>query len=341
MNCNEEVIIKVLGKLTLTFPELEIDLPRQRKLREVLADVLCDYDVLTRETSLIVSDIEEKVGYFLSSKKLDGLSPRTLKNYRNILLKFASLMKKPISTITTNDMRRYLAFTSQYKAGETIKEKKETSRNTEISNLKTFFAWLQDEEYILKDPMKKIKQTKVPKRLRHALSEEEVEILRQACKTIRESSMLEFLLSTGCRLSEVVGVNKRDINWHDMSLSVIGKGNKERVVYFSPKTKILLLKYLETRKGDNEALFVSDRRPHQRLGGRAIQRELKNIALRTNLDKSVFSHLMRHCFGSHKLNAGMSLTVLQELMGHESPETTLVYSKVSKENVKYEYKKIM
>ncbi len=220
------------------------------------------------------------------------------------------------------------------------KNMKATSVNGQISILKSFFGWLHDEEYIPKNPAKKLKQTKEPKRLRHAMTEEEVELLRQASKTDREKALVEFLISTGCRLSEVVGVNKDDLNWHEMSLNVIGKGNKERKVYFSTKAKILLKKYLLTRKDDNEALFVTSKRPHGRLGGRSVQREIKKIANRAGLNKSVYPHLFRHSFATCKINSGMPLPVLQHIMGHESPSTTQVYAQLSEENIKYEYKKI-
>ncbi|ACQ52724.1 integrase [Clostridium botulinum] len=323
----EEVVIKLVGKLSLEFPEID-----QRKVRTIAEEVLYKYRVLPEETGLVTSDIEEKLQIYLASKKLDGLSLKTLKNYQYNLAIFADHLRKPLGTITTMDLRMFLAVR--------CKNMKATSVNGQISILKSFFGWLHDEEYIPKNPAKKLKQTKEPKRLRHAMTEEEVELLRQASKTDREKALVEFLISTGCRLSEVVGVNKDDLNWHEMSLNVIGKGNKERKVYFSTKAKILLKKYLLTRKDDNEALFVTSKRPHGRLGGRSVQREIKKIANRAGLNKSVYPHLFRHSFATCKINSGMPLPVLQHIMGHESPSTTQVYAQLSEENIKYEYKKI-
>ncbi|NEZ94009.1 integrase [Clostridium botulinum] len=323
----EEVVIKLVGKLSLEFPEID-----QRKVRTIAEEVLYKYRVLPEETGLVTSDIEEKLQIYLASKKLDGLSLKTLKNYQYNLAIFADHLKKPLGTITTMDLRMFLAVR--------CKNMRATSVNGQISILKSFFGWLADEEYIPKNPAKKLKQTKEPKRLRHAMTEEEVELLRQASKTDREKALVEFLISTGCRLSEVVGVNKDDINWYEMSLNVIGKGDKERKVYFNIKTKIYLKKYLNRRKDNNEALFVTSKSPHNRLGGRSVQREIKKIADRAGINKSIYPHLFRHSFATSKLNAGMPLPVIQHLMGHENPATTQIYAELSEENIKHEYKKI-
>lgn len=163
--------------------------------------------------------------------------------------------------------------------------------------------------------------------------------LRQACKTLREQSLIEFLISTGCRLSEVVGVNKEHIDWYEMSLNVIGKGNKQRKVYFSTKAKILLTKYLESRKDNNSALFVGMRCPYNRLHGRGIEVAIDKIAKRAGFDKSVYPHLFRHSFATHSINKGLSLPTLQHLMGHESSSVTLIYAQLSEDNIKHEYRK--
>lgn len=324
---NNEVIIKLVGKLTLEFPEVD-----QLKVRMIAEEILYKYDVLPQETGLITSDIDDKLQMYLAVKKLDGLSVKTLKNYNYNLIIFGGYLKKPLATITTTDLRLYLA--------ARCKGMKASSINGQISILKSFFGWLQIEEYIPKNPMLKIKQTKEPKRLRHAMTDEEVEILKQTCNSSREKALIEFLISTGCRLSEVVGVNKEDINWYEMSLNVIGKGNKERKVYFSIKAKILMKKYLNTREDSNSALFVASKGVHNRLGGRSIQREINNIAFRSGIKKSIYPHLFRHSFATHNLNAGMSLPVLQHIMGHDSPETTLIYAELNDETIKYEYKRI-
>jgi integrase/recombinase XerD len=327
LNCKDEVIIKLVAKLTLEFPDID-----QLKVRDIVEEVLYKYDVTAQETALLTSDIEEKIGIYLAVKKLDGLSIQTLKNYTYQLMKFASYLIKPIATITTSDLRMYLA--------ARCKNMKSTSMNNQITILKSFFSWLHDEEYIPKNPMAKIRQTKEPKRLRHALNEEEIELLRQACKTDREKALIEFLVSTGCRLSEVVNINIDDIDWHSRSLNVIGKGNKERKVYFSIKAKILLKKYLNSRKDINSALFVALKGTNKRLGGRSIEREIKKISIRASMDKSIYPHLFRHSFATRSINCGMPLPVLQNLMGHSEPATTMIYAELSQDNIKHEYMKV-
>lgn len=326
-NCNEEVVIKLVGKLSIELGDIN-----QLKVRNLVEEVLYKYDVMTKETALVSGDIEEKLSIYLASKKLDGLSLKTLKNYSNNLNIFASYLRKPIATIDTMDLRMYLS--------QRCRNMKPSSTNTEISILKSFFGWLVNEEYIPKNPAAKLKQTKQPKRLRHALHEEEVELLRGACKTLREEALLEFLVSTGCRLSEVVDSNKEDINWHEKSLFVVGKGDKERKVYFSTKAKVLLQKYILSRKDDTPSLFVASKAPHGRLSGRSIERDLKKIADRMGTEKSIFPHLLRHTFATSNLNSGMSLPVLQHLLGHEEPSTTQIYAELSEENILHEYKKI-
>lgn len=328
---HDEATIRIIGKLCLEFPNLEKNLEEQLKIRQIIEETLYKYDVLTKETSLVVSDIEDKITMYLAVKKFECKSHKTLYNYKINLLQLADIFKKPISSINVGDIRNFLVYTTQ--------GKKASTKDSKISILKSFFKWLVDEEYITKNPMNKISRPKVPKRLRHPMSPEEVELLKEACKTNREKALVEFLISSGCRLSEIVSVNKDHINWHEMSLYVIGKGDKERKVYFNAKAKILLLKYLETRKDNCEALFVTSRKPYKRLGGRSIEREIKKISKRTGLDKSIYPHLFRHTYATCKLNSGMPLPVLQELMGHEEASTTMIYSKLLEENIKHEYRK--
>jgi integrase/recombinase XerD len=323
----DEVVIKLVGKLTLEFPEID-----QLKVRAITEEVLYKYDVSPQETGLVASDIEEKIQIYLATKKLDGLSVKTLKNYKYSLAIFAGHLIKPLATINTMDLRMYLA--------ARCKGMKPSSVNGQITILKSFFGWLVNEGYIPKNPTIQLKQTKEPKRLRHPLTEEQIELIRQACITNREKALIEFIYSTGCRLSEIVSINKQDINWHEMTLCVIGKGNKEREVCFSTKAKILLKKYLESRLDDNPALFVTSKQPHSRLGGRSIEREVKKIANRVGIDRPVFPHLFRHSFATHRLNAGMPLHIVQHLLGHEDPSTTQIYAETSKESIRFEYKKV-
>lgn len=331
-NCNEEISIRLIGKLSLEIPSLA-DLQQQLIVKRVIDEVLYNYDVMTKETGLITSDIEDKINMFLACRKLDGLSYDTLDNYKLVLLRFSDFYHKPLVSITSMDIRVYLSRVYNNHKSSTI--------NTIISTLKTFFQWCVNEEYLIKNAMSKINLTKTEKRIRKAMNEEQVELLRKACIDSRERAILEFFISTGCRVGEIVKINKSDINWYEMSLNVIGKGNKERKIYFSTKSKLFLMDYLADRKGesDDDSLFCSSKSPFNRLGIRAVEREIKNIAERSKVNINVFPHLCRHTYGTSKLNSGMPLSVLQDLMGHENPSTTLIYAKLSEENIMHEYKK--
>ncbi|MBZ9635604.1 site-specific tyrosine recombinase/integron integrase [Clostridium sp. FP1] len=325
---NNEIIIRLVGKLTLEFPNID-----QLKVREIAEEILYKYDVVPQETGLVTSnDTEEKLQIYLMVKKLDGLSIKTLKGYNREILKFANTLIKPLATITTIDLRVYLA--------QRCNKLMPSSTNTQINILKSFFGWLHQEEYIPKNPMLIIHETKVPGRLREALTLDEVEILRQKCKNLREKTILEFAYSTGCRLSEIVDVNIKDLNFHDKTLKVIGKGDKERVVCFNTKSKYLLKEYISSRNDSTPALFVANKGTHARLGGRSIENEVKKIAVRANLGKSIYPHLLRHSIATHLLSGGMLLHNVQKLLGHSDPKTTQIYAETSIENVIYEYKRI-
>lgn len=324
---NNEVIIRMVGKLTLEFPEID-----QLKVRGIVEECLYKYDIVPQELGLVVSDVEDRLMIYLAVKKLDGLVASTLKNYKENIIKFSNMLRKPIASVTTMDLRMYLA--------NRCKNMKSTTTNEQIFILKSFFGWLFTEEYIPKNPTTKLKPTKVPSRLREALSVEEIEILRQKCSSIREKALFEFTYSTGCRLAEIASVNKEDIDWNNKTLRVIGKGNKERVVCFNTKAKYLLKEYIMSRNDDNSALFITTKSPNTRLGKRSIQREIGIIAGRANLGKAIYPHLLRHSIATHLLAAGMALHNVQALLGHSNPKTTQIYAETSVENVVYEYKRI-
>lgn len=325
MNCNEEFVVRAVGKISLEWPEIN-----QLSLRDILYECLYNYNVLPVEQALVTSDIEEKMMIFIASKRLEGRSEKTLYNYRLILQKFSSYINKPIATVTVMDLRMYLAATTQ--------NLKPGSINTIMSCFKSFFGWLELEEYIPKDPTRKLKPFKQPIRIRKSLTIDELEKLRDNCKTVRERALLEFTFSTGARVSEVIGTDIEDLNFAENSLRVVGKGDKEREVYFSPKAKLYLEKYLDTRKDECPALFVSIRYPAHRIGTRAIEREIDKISERAGFDKSVFPHLLRHTMATLAIASGAKLTTVQHLLGHKNPSTTQIYAETSLEDVKHEYK---
>lgn len=327
----EEVAVRIVDRLDSVYPGT-FD-PRLAK--SIVEEVLYDYDFRPAERALVVrNNILDKVFLYIASKKIDGLSDLTLKGYALHLKDFSAKMNKNVEDITAMDIRMYLA--AYAKTGV-----KETSISTKLSVLKSFFSWLETEEYIVKSPMRKIKNIKTPKKLRAALEVEELELLRDACKTYRQRAMLEFFYSTGCRLDEVVKLKKDDINWAKLTVKVVGKGNKERTVYISSKAKVHIQKYLMTRLDDCPALFVTERKPYRALGRRGFQREFNKLGKLAGLDKNVFPHLIRHTTATNLLSNGAKLENVQKILGHEDPSTTLIYTDVSDQNVEIEYRKHM
>src|SRR5690606_18435660 len=203
-----------------------------------------------------------------------------------------------------------------------------------LSKIKTFFGWLVKEELLLRDPSAKINAPKKPKRLPKALSVEELEMVRESCETLRERALIETMYSTGCRLSEIANMKKSDINYQEMSMRVIGKGDKERIVYLSVKALHHLRKYLVSRGDDCEYLFVTIRRPFRKMTGRTIERIVDKIEERAKLDKKLTPHTFRHTKASLMMENGAELADVQHILGHENPSTTLVYAHVSEERKK-------
>jgi integrase/recombinase XerD len=284
-------------------------------------------------TDLIIpNNIYNYIGYYINCKKVRGLSPLSIKSYEQHLYRFAKHVDKNVENITTLDIRKFLALCMKNGL-------KNSSIEGEISILKTFFSWLKNEEYIQKNPMYQIENIKVDKYIRKALTQREIELMRNACKDIRESVLFEFFFSTGCRLDEVVKLNKSDIDWQTLSLVVCGKGNVERRVYLTPKCEVFLLEYLQSRNDDKPALFVSKRKPYDRLGRRSIENIISNIGKRTTINKPVYCHLIRHSFATTILRNGGDLAEVQRMLGHSSPTTTQIYCQLNDEIIQQSHKK--
>jgi integrase/recombinase XerD len=300
------------------------------KLEIRLEEVLSNYDIQRRTLKEIENDLKDKIEVFLASRKIEGLSERTLDNYKMELKMFSQTVNKACAHITTSDIRMYLASNKNWMI---------STVDTKLSVLKTFFSWLVKEEMLLRDPTAKIKAPKKPKRLPKALTVEELEIVRESCDTLRERALMEVMYSTGCRLSEIMNMKIKDINKQEMSLHVIGKGNKERIVYLSFKSMHHLRKYLKSRKDDCEYLFVTERRPARQMTNRTIERIIDKIQSRAALTKKLTPHVFRHTFATLAMENGADLADVQQLLGHEDPSTTLVYSHVSEERKKQAHKK--
>ena len=295
-----------------------------------LEEVLSNYNISRKSLSEIESDIPDNIEVYLASKKLEGFSNKTIKCYNSELMMFSDFFKKPLAQITTADIRKYLSSFSDVKS---------STIGTKLSVLKSFFSWLVSEEILLRNPTSKIKLPKTPDRLPKGLTIEELELIRESCQTLRERALIEVMYSTAGRLHEIVNMDKDDINIQKMSTRIIGKGNKERISYLSFKALYHLKKYLNSRSDNNDALFVTERKPFNRISGRSIEREIDEIHKRSGISKKLTPHVLRHSYACLSMDAGIELADLQSLMGHSQPSTTLVYAKVSEERKQQAFKK--
>lgn len=295
--------------------------------------ILADYSIV-RESQRGRSNLKKRINVFLTAKKIDGLSAKTLKNYREMLMAFAVQVDKHVTKITTDDIRAYIGYLGE-------RGLKDSSIQTHINTLRSFFSWLDMEDVIRKNPMRKIKSLKIDRaKARRPLTAEQLERLRDGCRSYKEKALVEFLVSTGCRLSEAVGVRVDAVDWQGRSVVVLGKGGKERTVYFSVRAKLMLQEYLARRKG-GEALFASSRAPYEAMKPRAVEKALQKVGERAGEPVRVHPHLMRHTFASNALNAGMDITIIQHLLGHTDPKTTLIYAELAPRTVKYEYERVV
>lgn len=325
---------ELITRITIAIgTELNLNYTNQNKVIEILENTFADYNINKKETLLTTSDITDKIVLYLKAKGIEGIAEATIQNYFYLLRKFSAFTNKQVTDININDLREFITLES--------KNIKQSTINTKIRYIQNFFKWLVEEEIIEKDPSKKLPNLKIPKKLRNSLTIEELERLRLACKTTRERALIEFLVSTGCRLSEVVNINTEQLNFNDNSVIVTGKGNKQRLVYFNEKTKLYIENYLNERTDNNEALFVYEKRPFNRLKNRGVECVIQRVAQRANFDKSVFPHLFRHTFATLGLRSGVSIVSIQNLLGHTSVMTTERYIDVSNENIKHEYYKHM
>ena len=299
---------------------------------EALAAILKDYSI-TKESDEQRSDLNRRIKYYLGAKRIDGLSDKTLGNYRCNLEMFAARVNKSAAKVTTDDIRGYIGYLAENR------HLAETSLQTHINTLRAFFGWLHTEERIKKNPMAKIKSLKLDKKgARQALTVEELERLRDACQGYREKALVEFLVSSGCRLSEVAQLNVSDLDLIGRTVRVTGKGDKDRVVYFSVRARLMVQEYIVQRKG-GDGLFVSSKSPYDPLKPRAIQRIVHSLSERAGLEDRVHPHLLRHTFATHALNGGMDVTVIQRLLGHEDIATTQIYAELNEEGVRHQYNK--
>ena len=268
---------------------------------------------------MLLSTIWEK---YELDKKIEGYSPLTLKTYcfqYNTLLRYFGDVD--MNAITTDQLKAYLV-----DVGEHLKP---SSLGHRVRCIRSLFKWTYDEGHIQKNPAAKLKEPKLGKRIPKFLSELELEHLREACEGPMENAMFEFFYSTGCRIGEVVKLNRDDINFHTNSVIVHGKGDKEREVYFNTRCSLWLKRYLDERDDLEPCLFITERRPKRRMSIDLIRYIIKRISKRSGLQKEIHPHQLRHSYATHMINNGAPIDVIQSLMGHEKTETTKLYAQLS------------
>lgn len=304
---------------------------QSEKLQETLQTALYNYEVIE------CSDKEEQdtpnfVELFLSAKRIEGCSEKSLKYYKTTIETMISELGKDVRQIVTEDVRSYLIGYQQ---------KKGSSKVT-IDNIRrilsSFFSWLEDEDYILKSPVRRIHKVKTGMTVKETYTDEALEQMRDNCQEPRDLAMIDLLASSGMRVGELVLLNRDDINFEERECVVCGKGDKERIVYFDARTKIHLQKYLNARTDDDPALFVSLTAPHKRLQIGGVETRLRNFGKRLGIEK-VHPHKFRRTLATQAIDKGMPIEQLQQLLGHKRIDTTLQYAMIKQSNVKLAHKK--
>lgn len=301
------------------------------KLQEVLHFELFNYQV-TQDKEHVENSEQNFVELFLSAKRIEGCSEKSLKYYKTTIETMLFQLQKDVKQIVTDDIRTYL---TEYQ------NSKHSSRVT-IDNIRrilsSFFSWLEDEDYILKSPARRIHKVKTGTSVKETYSDEALELMRDSCTELRDLAMIDMFASTGMRVGEMVMLNREDINFNERECVVLGKGDKERIVYFDARTKIHLQNYLQSRKDNNPALFVSLQSPHNRMKIGGIEVRLRNLGNRLGLLK-VHPHKFRRTLATVAIDKGMPIEQLQQLLGHRRIDTTLQYAMVKQSNVKIAHRK--
>ena len=324
----DELIREVLQQM-LPFMDNE----QAMRLQAVLGKVLMKYKIAENDNNTAVeSTNEQMVTKFIEAKRIEGCSEKTLVYYRKTIDTMLVDVGKEVVHIITEDLRSYL---TRYQ------ERKQLSRVT-VDNvrriLSSFFSWLEDEDYILKSPVRRIHKVKTTVNIKETYSDEALESMRDNCEEPRDLAMIDMLASTGMRVGELVLLNRTDINFNERECVVLGKGNKERMVYFDARTKIHLQNYLDSRTDNNEALFVTLRFPYNRLTINGIETRLRELGKKLGM-KKVHPHKFRRTLATMAIDKGMPIEQLQKLLGHKRIDTTLHYAMVKQSNVKAAHRK--
>ena len=318
----EEKIVTILNEMSKY-----LSIAQMKKLQEVMLDAFSGKIEKRKQISN-----QEYLKMFLAAKTIEGCSKRTIQYYRVTIEKMLTVMNQPIRKITTEDMRSYL---SQYQEWNGCS--KVTVDNVR-RNISSFFSWLEEENYILKSPMRRIHKIKTNQQVKEIITDEDIERLRDSCSCKRDLAMIDLLYSTGIRVGELVNLNISDVDFEARECVVFGKGGKERKVYFDAKSKLHLQAYLSSRVDDNEALFVTLDAPHDRLKISGVEIRMRSLGRSNNLTR-IHPHKFRRTMATRAIDKGMPIEQVQKILGHSQIDTTMQYAMVNQSNVKTSHQK--
>ena len=305
---------------------------QMKQLRQVLEQTLFHFEVTDTELKPEEDNSTDLIDRFLAAKRIEGCSEKTLKYYQNTISVVVSSLEKDVRHILTEDLRTYL---TEY-------QRKNQSSRVTIDNIRrilsSFFSWLEDEDYIIKSPVRRIHKVKTASSIKETYSDEDLEKMRDNCEELRDLAIIDMLASTGMRVGEMVLLNRDDINFAERECVVFGKGEKERIVYFDARAKLHLQEYLDSRTDGNPALFVTLRAPHERIQIGGIEHRLREMGKRLSIPK-VHPHKFRRTLATMAIDKGMPIEQLQRLLGHRRIDTTLQYAMVKQSNVKTAHRK--
>lgn len=311
-----------------------LDNSQMEHLSKVLSYCLFNIDIQATNMENVVQqeNNEDFPKFFISAKRVEGCSERSLKYYKSTIENMMKTINKSTKHITTDDLRGYLA---DY-------QKESKCSKVTIDNIRrilsSFFSWLEDEDYIIKSPVRRIHKVKTGKTVKSTYSDENLEIMRDSCVESRDLAMIDLLASTGIRVGELVKLNIDDINFNERECIVFGKGDKEREVYFDARTKIHLQNYINSRTDENAALFVTLLKPYNRLQISGVEIRLREIGNKLNIS-NVHPHKFRRTLATRAIDKGMPIEQVQQLLGHQKIDTTLQYAMVNQSNVKNSHRK--
>lgn len=325
---NATFINEVLKQLEGKFDEKQL-----KTIERTLYRCLKNKEI--REKKVVLpKDNNEALDFFIAAKKIEGCSIKSLNYYYTTLVKMLDKVNVIYFSITTEDIRTYL---SDYQENSGVSKATIDNMRRIISS---FFSWLENEDYIMKSPARRIRKVRVGKIVKEIYTEENIELMRQNCKNARDLAIIDILYSTGMRVGELVRLNISDIDFENKECVVLGKGNKQRKVYFDAKTKIHLQQYLNSRKDTDPALFVSQLYPYNRLKISGVEIALRKIGEKLHISK-VHPHKFRRTLATKAIDKGMPIEQVQHLLGHTKIDTTLGYAMVDDENVKISHKKFL